>query len=152
MASTRKILERVPEGKNDWKPHPRSMSLSRLASHVSELPGWGAVAVETETLELKPDMKPFLGESTADLLTNFDKNVAKSREAIAGASDEALAVNWSLIVGGHKVMTMPRSAVLRSIVMNHLIHHRAQLGVYLRLLDIPIPGLYGPSADEPNFG
>jgi uncharacterized damage-inducible protein DinB len=151
MANTRKLLSCVPEDKYSWKPHAKSMTLGRLASHVAELPNWAVETIRRETLELQPGMKPWLATSQADLLERFDKNVTEARAAIAGVRDTDLAVAWSLIFGGHKVMTMPRIAVLRSVVMNHLIHHRAQLGVYLRLNDIAIPGMYGPSADESNM-
>jgi uncharacterized damage-inducible protein DinB len=148
MSNTRKILERVPEDKYSWKPHEKSMTLGRLASHVAELPGWAVETINRETLELTPGMKPFVAGSASELLARFEKNAAEARAAITGATDDHLAVEWSLIYGGHKVLTMPRAAVLRSVVMNHLIHHRAQLGVYLRLNDVAIPGMYGPSADE----
>jgi uncharacterized damage-inducible protein DinB len=151
MANTRKLLSCVPEDKFSWQPHAKSMTLGRLASHVAELPNWAVETINRETLELQRGMKPWSATSQAELLERFDKNVAEARAAIAGASDADLAVDWSRIFGGHKVMTMPRVAVLRSVVMNHLIHHRAQLGVYLRLNDVPIPGMYGPSADESNM-
>jgi uncharacterized damage-inducible protein DinB len=148
MANTRKILETVPEDKYSWKPHEKSMDLGRLASHVAELPHWAVESINRETLELSPGEKPFLAASSAELLARFDKNTAEARSAIAGATDEDLAKIWSLIYGGHTVLSMPRASVLRGMVMNHLIHHRAQLGVYLRLNDVAIPGMYGPSADE----
>jgi uncharacterized damage-inducible protein DinB len=151
MANTRKLLSCVPEDKFSWQPHAKSMTLGRLACHVAELPNWAVETINRETLELQPGMKPWLATSQAELLERFDKNVTEARAAIAGASDADLGVDWSLMFGGHKVMTMPRVAVLRSVVMNHLIHHRAQLGVYLRLNDVAIPGMYGPSADESNM-
>ena len=151
MANTRKLLSSVPEDKFSWQPHAKSMTLGRLASHIAELPNWAVETINRETLELQPGMKPWLATSQAELLERFDKNVDEARAAISGASDAHLAVDWSLIFGGRKVMTMPRVAVLRSVVMNHLIHHRAQLGVYLRLNDVAIPGMYGPSADESNM-
>src|SRR5213594_3908735 len=152
MANTRKLLERVPEDKPDWKPHEKSMSLSRLAGHVAELPGWAGNTINQTVLDLTPPgappLQPFFMKSTADLLKTFDKNVSEARAAIAGATDEHLAQIWSLKYKGQIVLSMPRSAVLRNVVMNHLIHHRAQLGVYLRLNNVAIPGMYGPSADE----
>jgi len=151
MANTRKMLERVPEGKYSWKPHDKSMTMAHLASHVAELPRWAVETINRETLELSPDMKPFFAQSNAELLARFDQNVAEGHTAIAGATDSDLAVVWSLIYGGHKVLSMPRFQVLRGVVMNHLIHHRAQLGVYLRENDVPVPGMYGPSADENNM-
>ena len=152
MQNTRKLLECVPDDRPDYRPHPKSMPLARLAGHVAELPSWAVNTIRMDSLDLTPasgeGFKPTLLTTRQALLDTFDKNVAEAREAIAGASDEHLAKIWSLIFRGHTVLQMPRSAVLRSVVMNHLIHHRAQLGVYLRLNDIAIPGMYGPSADE----
>jgi uncharacterized damage-inducible protein DinB len=152
MASTRKLLERVPEGKLAWKPHEKSMALGRLAGHVTELPGWAIQTVRVEVLDLTPEggppMQAYSVRSVTEMLETFDKNVSEGRAAIAGATDEHLHKMWSLKFRGQIVLTMPRSAVLRNVVMNHLIHHRAQLGVYLRLNDVAIPGMYGPSADE----
>ena len=124
------------------------MTLGRLASHVAEAPGWAAYTINQDALELGPDNKPFSAASRAELLETFDKNAAAAHEAIAGATDEHLAKNWQLIFGGRAVIDMPRVTVIRSMVMNHTIHHRAQLGVYLRMNDIPVPATYGPSADE----
>lgn len=152
MKNTRKLLECVPEDKPDFKPHEKSMSLARLAGHVAELPGWAVNTVNTSELDLTPasgeTFKACIMTSRQQLLEVFDKNVAEARSAIAGATDEHLHQIWSLIYKGHKVLEMPRAAVLRSVVMNHIIHHRAQLGVYLRLNNVAIPGMYGPSADE----
>ncbi|MEP6716618.1 MAG: DinB family protein [Terriglobia bacterium] len=148
MDSTRKMLERVPDGKFSWKPHAKSMELGRLASHVAELPFWAVETVNRDVLELTPDQKPFIAASTSDLLARFDEVRPLARAAIAGATDAHLAQPWSLKYNGEIVLTLPRATVLRSVVMNHLIHHRAQVGVYLRLLDVAIPGMYGPSADE----
>ena len=155
MATTRKILERVPEGKSDWKPHPKSMSLGRLAGHVSELPGWGAVTLEQTELDFAPaggpKYEPAIFTDRAAALAQFDAGVKAARAAIARASDADLQVPWSLKRGGQTLMTMPRLAVLRTLVLNHLIHHRAQLGVFLRLNDVALPSTYGPTADEPAF-
>ncbi len=152
MANTRRELERVPDGKFDWKPHPKSMALGRLASHLAELPGWGTMTLTTEELDIAPpgptSRPPSILSGRAELLAVFDRNVAEARTAIAAAPDAAWMVPWTLKKGGQTLMTMPRVAVMRSLVMNHLIHHRAQLGVFLRLLDVPLPSLYGPSADE----
>jgi uncharacterized damage-inducible protein DinB len=152
MATTRKALERVPEDRFAWKPHPKSMTLGRLASHVAEIPGWGLMTVEKDSVDIAPPGAPpptgtNLG-SRKEILELFDKNVAAARSAVAGASDEHLMKPWSLLSGGKTVLSMPRVAVWRSFVMNHLIHHRAQLGVYLRLNDVAVPSTYGPSADE----
>ena len=147
MANTRKILDRVPEDKFTWKPHEKSMTLGRLSSHVAEMPQWILSTIKEEKLELTPGMKPFNASTKTELMEALDKNNAAAREAIAGATDEHLAKVWRLIYGGQEVFAMPRAAVLRSMVMSHMIHHRGQLSVYLRLLDVPIPGMYGPSAD-----
>jgi len=151
MANTRKLLDRFPEGKNDYKPHPKSMAMDRLASHVAELPGWAKATLEMEVLELQPDFKPFIAASRQELLDRFDKNVAEARALIERASDEDWMKIWRLKLNDKEVMAMPRVAVMRGVVMNHMIHHRAQLGVYFRLNDVQIPGMYGPSADEPRW-
>jgi len=155
MSATRKTLERVPEGKPDWKPHDKSMKLGRLAGHLAELPTWVAATLNQDSLDLMPPgappRTPAEMTSRKQLLEGFDKNVAAARAAIAAASDEQFMQPWSLLKGGQKIMTLPRIAVVRSFVLNHSIHHRAQLGVYLRLNDIPVPSIYGPSADEGAF-
>ena len=149
VANTRKLLERVPldDAHRGYQPHPKSMSLERLATHVAELPGWAKFALENELLELPLDFKPHIAASTAELLEIFDKAVVDGRVAIAGATDEDMQKNWTFKFGDVFSMTEPRPKVIRSF-LNHLVHHRAQLGVYLRLNGIPIPGMYGPSADE----
>jgi len=155
MANTRKLLECVPEGKNDFKPHEKSMTLGRLASHVAELPGWGTMTMTTDDLDIapadRPPYVPHIAASRKELLEIFDKNVADMRNVITGASDETWMKPWTLLVRGNTVFTMPKTAVVRGTVMNHLIHHRAQLGVYLRLNNVAIPGMYGPSADDPKM-
>ncbi len=152
MASTRKVLERVPVEKSEFKPHPKSGSLGWLAWHLSDLPHWVVETINKDELDFAPVGVPRpaapVVESREKLLASFDQKVADARAAIAGVSDERLAGMWTLKAGGHTIFSMPRAAVLRSFVMNHLIHHRAQLGVYLRLNDVPVPGMYGPSADE----
>jgi uncharacterized damage-inducible protein DinB len=155
MANTRKTLERVPDDKFDWRPHPKSTTLGYLATHLGFLPGWALRAINQDSLDLAPGGGPPpripAAGSRQEVLEMFDKNVAEARAAIAGASDEHLLTPWSLLMGGKTIFTMPRFDVLRRTVMNHNIHHRAQLGVYLRLNDIPLPALYGPSADEGVF-
>jgi uncharacterized damage-inducible protein DinB len=151
MKSTRKLLECVPDGKFDYQPHAKSMTLGRLASHVAEMPSWTAFTVDLEVLEMQPDFKPEIASTRAELLEKFDKGVVEAREKIAKTSDAQWQVAWTFKYAGQTIMTMPRSAVMRSVIMNHLIHHRAQLGVYLRMNDVAIPGMYGPSADEPKF-
>lgn len=155
MANTRKTLERVPDDKFDWKPHEKSMAMGALASHLANLPSWGSLTVESDSFDLAPGGEPSTQpafNSGKDLIAAFDENIAKTRSAIAGASDQELFKPWTLLSNGSTILTMPKVAVLRSFVMNHVIHHRAQLGVYLRLNDIPVPSIYGPSADENPFG
>ena len=157
MAGVRKTLERVPEDKFDWKPHPKSLSMSVLAGHIANLPSWGTLTVNQDELDTAPGGKPMPGTpppaSTAELVATFDRTYAEARAAIAGASDAELMKPWTLLSNGTKLFSLPKVAVLRSIVLNHLIHHRAQLGVYLRINDVAVPSLYGPSADEtwPGF-
>jgi len=155
MANTRKTIERVPEDKLDWKPHDKSMSLGGLATHLANIPSWTVNTFTQDELDLaSPGVPPFRLEqakSRAALLGAFDKNVAEGRAALLNASKESWGQSWSLLNGGKKIFTLPRAAVMRSFVMSHMIHHRAQLGVYLRLLDVPVPSIYGPSADEGGF-
>ena len=152
MAGTRKTLERVPDYKFDWKPHAKSMTVRQLASHLALFPSWMISTFESSSFDYAPvggePYKPPALNSRKDLLVVFDRDVTKARQALKGASDAQLMETWSLLAGGKTVFAMPRIAVLRGMVMNHMIHHRAQLGVYLRLNDIPVPALYGPSADE----
>ena len=151
MANTRIPLERVPDDKFNWKPHEKSFAMGALSTHLANLPTWALHSIELDTLDIAPNGVPVRAEaldSLAEVLATFDKNVAAARAAIAGATDEHLFGAWTLQANGKTLMTMPRVAVLRSFVMNHMIHHRAQLGVYLRLNDIPVPSIYGPSADE----
>jgi uncharacterized damage-inducible protein DinB len=152
MANTRKTLERIPEDKLGWKPHEKSMTMGRLSGHIAELPGWAAFTINQDSIDIAPVGAPPQQGATAksrqEALDMFDAKVAEARKAIAGASDEQLMKPWTLLSGGKSIMTMPKIAVLRGFVMNHTIHHRAQLGMYLRLNDILVPALYGPSADE----
>jgi uncharacterized damage-inducible protein DinB len=152
MANTRKALERVPDGKFDWKPQERSWAMGGLATHLANLPSWVVLTIKQDSLDLAPPgAEPFKVErknSRREILDDFDKNVAAARAAIAEASDEELLKPWTLLKGGVTLMTLPKIAVLRSFVMNHIIHHRGQFTVYLRLNDIPVPSIYGPSADE----
>lgn len=151
-ANTRKTLERVPEDKLDWKPHEKSMALGHLATHIANILNWAVSTVNDDSIDLSPlggaPPKNAPMTSRKEILDLFDKNLAEARAAIAGAGDEHLRKPWSLLHGGNTVFTLPRFAVLRSMVMNHSIHHRAQLGVYLRLNEVPVPSIYGPSADE----
>jgi uncharacterized damage-inducible protein DinB len=151
MANTRKLLALIPEGNLEFKPHEKSMTLGRLAGHVAEMPVWAKTTMEVDVLDLQPGMQPFVCTSREQTLAYFDENVAAARTAIAGASDEAFAQKWTLKVSGKEVMSLPKYNVMRSMVFNHLVHHRAQLGVYLRLNNVEFPGMYGPSADEMKF-
>ena len=155
MATTRKVLERVPADKFGWRPHDKSMPFGKLASHVATLPSWAVNGIELDELDIAPVGQPPYtvpeAASSEELLATFDKCAADARAAIAGASDETLMQTWTLLKGGQKVLAMPRVAVLRVFVMNHVVHHRGQLSVYLRLNDIPVPSIYGPSADEAVF-
>jgi len=151
MATTRRVLERVPSEKGTWKPHTKSFSLAHLAQLVAWMPGWITNAINEEALDLQRGGK-YSNETTETLLKMFDKNVAEARGAIAGASDDKLAKPWSLKMGDRVIFTLPKAAVVRQNI-SHLVHHRGQLTVYLRLLDVPVPSIYGPTADErmPGF-
>lgn len=156
MANTRKCLERVPEDKFQWKPHPKSGTMIWLAGHLANLPSWVKETFERTELDVappgQPPMKQEPPKSRQELLELFDRSVASGRAALAKAADDQMMTPWSLLMGGKTMFTLPRVAVLRGFVMNHLIHHRAQLTVYLRMNDVPVPALYGPSADEASFG
>lgn len=154
MANTRKTLERVPEEKFAWKPHEKSWAMGGLATHLANLPSWATIALTSDSLDMAPGGKQLKAPeltSRQAILAEFDKNIESARSAIASASDEEMFKSWTLLANGKTLLTMPKVAVLRSFVMNHIIHHRAQLGVYLRLNDIPVPSIYGPSADEGAF-
>jgi len=157
MTTARKTLERIPEDKLSWKPHQKSMPLDRLAGHIAELAGWAVPTIEQDSLDFRPPgqpppFQPTFATSQKQVLGIFDKNREASRRSIAGASDEHLMKTWTLLSGGTTILSMPRFAVLRTFCINHIIHHRAQLGVYLRLNNIPVPSVYGPSADEGTLG
>lgn len=146
---TRRLLERVPDDKFDWKPHAKSMTMGRLAVHVAELPGFGTTMIRTDSLDFdKGEYKPATANNREQLLALFDRTTAEAREAIAGATDEHLMKHWSMIYKGQKLFDEPRIVGIRSMAFNHLVHHRGQLSVYLRLNDVPVPAIYGPSADE----
>jgi len=155
MTNTRKTLERVPENKFTWKPHPKSGEMIWLAGHVANIPSWVAMTFDREELDIAPVGQPPLKneppKNRGELLAGFDRNVVAGRAALEKAGDDQMMKPWTLLAGGNKIFTMPKAAVLRNFVMNHLIHHRAQLTVYLRLNDVPVPALYGPSADEESF-
>ena len=151
MATTRKLLERVPEGHFDWKPHGKSFSLGQLAQHVATLPWWGQVTLQQTEFDVaaNPQLAPVA--TRAALLDLFDRHSAATRQALAGRTDAELMAPWALKNDAATVFSMPKVTVWRSFVMNHLVHHRGQLSVYLRMLDVPVPVMYGPSADEQAF-
>lgn len=155
VVTTRKVLDRVPEDKYGWKPHEKSFTAGRLASHIAEMGMWGSMTMASEVFDIAPGGKqaypPADFATKAELLGAYDKMMADTRTALAAASDQDFMVGWTLKRDGQTLMTMPRVAVIRSFVMNHIIHHRGQLSVYLRLLDVPVPSIYGPSADEAGF-
>jgi uncharacterized damage-inducible protein DinB len=146
MTTTRRLLERVPDGKGDWKPHVKSFSLGHLAQLVARMPGWVTQILRETKLDLSAGV-PYSLETTATLLAEFDDNVGSAKTALAATSDADFQVAWSLTTGERVLMTMPRVAVVRQTI-NHLVHHRGQLTVYLRLVDVPLPSIYGPTADE----
>ena len=152
MAGTRKVLERVPDDRLDWKAHEKSNSIGWVACHLAEIPGWVEGTLTQDTWDIHPvDGEPYrspqLG-SRQEILDLFDANVAAAKSRIAATPDEEFAKPWSLLSGGQTLFTIPKLGVIRTWVLNHAIHHRAHLCVYLRLNDIPVPALYGPSADE----
>lgn len=155
MKGVRRTLERVPESKFGWKPHEKSGTMGWLAGHLAVLPWWATVTIGQDSLDLMPGGKPMepppAPKTSKELLALFDAKSAEGRAAIAGASDAELNKPWTLLKAGTQLMTMPKHVVLRNFVMNHVIHHRAQLGVYLRLNNIAVPAIYGPSADEQPF-
>ena len=151
MGTTRRLLERVPDVEFNWKPHEKSMTLGRLAAHIANLPYWGSLTLTTTVFELDslpPDTQRQLAGTRAELVQEFDTKVRDARGKLAAATDAELLAPWTLKKGGQEVFTMPRISALRSFVMNHMIHHRGQLSVYLRLKNVPLPSIYGPTADE----
>ncbi|MFN7930439.1 MAG: DinB family protein [Blastocatellia bacterium] len=155
MVGTRKTLERVPDDKLNWRPHEKSMTMAGLATHIANMLNWATVTLTQDNFDFQPEgSEPYREESItsrAELLAKFDQGATATRAALAASSDEAMMANWSLLKGGVALFTMPRVAVLRGMIFNHIIHHRAQLCVYLRMNDVPVPALYGPSADEGNM-
>lgn len=148
--SLRKMLERIPAEKLSWKPHEKSMTLESLAGHIVNMVGWTSVTLKQDELDFaKMDYQPPTYKDASELTADFDKNLAESLATLAATSDETMATDWTLRNGEHVLFTTSKAATLRSMVMNHIIHHRGQLAVYLRLLDVPLPSIYGPSADEP---
>ena len=149
--TTRRVLERVPTDRLGWAPHPKSMPLGQLALHIAQVPGAIAGFVAGPVLEMTGDFKQAAATSTAEVLSTFDQSLAKPKEVLNGLDDATITSMWALKAGGKTLMSMPRLAVVRSLMLNHLYHHRGQLSVYLRELNVPIPSIYGPSADENPF-
>ena len=147
MATTRRVIERVPSEKGEWKPHERSFSLAHLTQLVATMPGWITKTVTGEDIDLAGGGSGYSTQSTESLLSQFDRHVTEARAAIEAASDDDFALPWSLKMGERVLFTLPRSVTTRQHI-NHLVHHRGQLTVYLRLLDVPVPSIYGPTADE----
>lgn len=148
-ATTRKYIQREPADKLEYRPDPKSMTLGRLAQHIVEMFGWGTITLQSNELELagfKPEPLP----TPEGLLAQFEKNYEEFKAALAQATDAQLMEPWSLKMNGHTIFTLPRVVVLRSMVLNHIVHHRGQLSVYYRLSGVPVPATYGPSADEAN--
>ncbi len=150
--STRASLERVPDDSFDWKPHEKSMSFGQLSSHIADNASWIGSILDQDELVLDPASHvPWQGKITAEILETFDRNLAHGIEQLTNQPDEKLKQNWSMKVGDQTVFNMPRVAVIRIMILSHMIHHRAQLGVYLRLRNLPVPQCYGPSADETDM-
>lgn len=148
-ATTRKVLERVPEDKFEWQPHEKSMTFGRLAVHIAEMFGWMETTMKTSELDFaENEFKPFEPKTNAELLEFFDEKIEEATKALENTSDESFMETWTMKNGEQVYFTMPKIAVLRTFCMNHIYHHRGQLSVYLRLNDIPVPEIYGPSADE----
>jgi uncharacterized damage-inducible protein DinB len=155
MAGTRKTLERIPADKFGFRPHEKSFTMISLATHIANMLGWGTTTLKETSFDVAPvggaPYKEEPAKSVAELLEKFDKGAAEFRAALSEASDDQMMQNWALLSGGNELFKMPRIAVLRGMILNHIIHHRAQLTVYLRMNDVPVPPLYGPSADENVF-
>jgi uncharacterized damage-inducible protein DinB len=147
MATTRRVIERVPSEKGDWKPHPKSFSLAHLTQLVATMPGWIVQMIEDDSLDLAAGGTRYSNQKTDALVATFDDKVQKARVALERVSDADMAKPWSLKMGEQVLMTLPRGATVRQTI-NHLVHHRGQLTVYLRLIDVPVPSIYGPTADE----
>ncbi|HEX2209485.1 MAG TPA: DinB family protein [Longimicrobium sp.] len=151
LATTRRVLQRVPDDRGEWRPHHKSFPMAHLAQLVSRMPGWATMMMNTQELDIAPEdapAQPYTIEKTATLLEEFDRNAAEGRAAIAAASDAAFHEPWTMKARGQAVQTASRYHMLRTAMLNHLVHHRAQLGVYLRLVEQPVPSMYGPTADE----
>jgi DinB family len=152
LAVTRRVLERVPDGRGEWKPHPKSFPMGHLAQLVARLPGWAPMVMAQTEIDIAPPggsrMPGYSFETTATLLAEYDRNAVAARAAIAAGTDASFAELWTFKRAGVALRTASRYQMLRYLVLNHLVHHRAQLAVYLRLVDVPVPEMYGPTADE----
>lgn len=149
ISITRRILERVPDDKFDWKPHPKSFSLGQLASHIATIGQWWPLTVSTNFLDFAQPMPPPKQAATSkELIETFDDTWEKTLAVLWQTEDEAMLENWELRRGEKVLLSHPRVVVLRAMIINHMVHHRGQLSVYLRLLDVPVPSIYGPSADD----
>jgi len=153
-ANTRKMLERVPFDNTDWKPHTKSHTVTTLAKHVARIPEWIPLILNNDGVDLIQSPFPPYPEinSGAELADFYDKNVANAKEALESTTNEDFMKPFVMHRGDHVIFNLPKAAVIRNMSMNHLVHHRGQLSVYLRLLDVPVPGMYGPSADEQRVG
>jgi uncharacterized damage-inducible protein DinB len=151
--TTRRVLERIPFDKIAWKPHPRSMSLGQLAMHVATIPGGVSKIAQADDSEVDPaNFTPPIPKSKEEILAALDASVQTAQEYLCGMSESAASGCWRATIQGREIIAMPRSVMLRSLMLNHWYHHRGQLSVYLRMLEVPIPTIYGPSADENPFG
>ena len=150
MATTRRLLDRVPEAEFSWKPHEKSMSLGQLSGHLANIPMWCSAVLDAPQFDLATaaDQRPKAPASREALLREFDAKVAAARASLAARTEAELLTPWTLRQGSHEIFTLPRISAIRSFVMNHSIHHRGQLSVYLRLRNVPLPSMYGPTADE----
>lgn len=160
VAGSKALLEAVPDDRMDWRPHERSWTLGQLASHVANIPSWTQATMSMSRFDIAGGGEDGDGEgapaqpvyhSSADLVEALETNAAAARALVENASDEEFASPWTMLVGGEERFTMPKGAVLRGFILDHMIHHRAQLGVYLRLLDVPVPQTFGPTADFPEM-
>ncbi len=152
VKSTRQHLERIPEELFDWQPHEKSMTFRQLGSHIAESFDWVDSMLQQDVMEFDPaEWTPYVATDRADMLAKFDKGVATARDVLEGQPDEHMLKRWTLKMGGEVVLNEPRGAMVRNFMINHHVHHRAQLGVYLRLKDVPVPQTYGPSSDETDM-
>jgi uncharacterized damage-inducible protein DinB len=152
-ATTKRVLERVPSDKLGWKPNPKSMSIGQLAMHVAMIPGSMTKLAESDNFEVNPaNFNPPVPQSVEEIIAALDAGVKTAQDYLGGLSEEAAARPWRATIQAREIMAMPRAAMLRTLMLNHWYHHRGQLSVYLRLLEVPVPSIYGPSADENPFG